>query len=301
MAYSRFSRTSRFKRRPVTARRKYTPTRRSYRRKSYGRRRIGKRYAKRPTMTRRRILNVSTRKKTDTMLTGIGAPDTGIPLTQSLMNAANPTQYFISCMTFMARAPGAEDHTRRSNQIFYKGWVDNYRIYIGGGAGWVWRRIVFSSTERIEEAELPANITNGYMRGLNKANLPDNPPPDEWLEQLFVGRRTLDWTDVMTAAIDRQRTTVHSDILRRMNPGNDSGKEVSSRLWTPVGRNLRYDDDEYADEVKPPAAQDSSPWVSRKGGSPGNVYVVDFFDSMAEDAAESLALRIESKRYWHER
>lgn len=301
MAYRRSPRTTRFRRRPAYGRRKSTTRRPTSRAKYSSRRRTGKRYSRRPVVTRRRILNVSTRKKSDTMLTGTGLPGSGIPLRQSTLAGGQPTAYFLSCMTYMTRVSGAEDHTRRSNEIYFKGWSDNYHLYVGGGAGWTWRRIVFSSNERIEEAALPAATLYGYMRGLNKGDVPDNPTPDEWLEQLFVGSRTLDWNDVMTAAIDRQRTTVHSDTLRRINPGNDSGKDVASRVWTPCNMSLRYDDDEYAGDVKPPEAIQSSPWVTRKGGSVGNVYVVDFFDTMAVDPTESLTLRIESKRYWHER
>lgn len=252
-------------------------------------------------MSRRRILNVSTRKKSDTMLTGVGEPDGGIDQSQVTFNAGTGAKYVVACMSFMVRAPGAEDHTRRSLDVFFTGWKDNYRLYVGGGAGWAWRRIVFSSTDRFLEAALPANLQNGYMRSINSATVPTNPLLDGWMEQLFIGRRSIDWTDVMVAITDRKRLNIHSDVTRRLNPGNDSGKEISSRVWTPVKRNLRYDDSEYSDEVKPPDQAASSPWVTTGGGSPGNVYVVDFYDTMATDPTETLTVRIESKRYWHER
>lgn len=300
MPYSRYRRYGRsgFRKSAAGYRNRF----RSYRRPSRVTRFRAKKYVRRRQPTRRRILNVSTRKKNDTMLTGVGSTGEGVPQTQITINAAIGARYIIACMSHLLRLPGAEDHTRRHKDVYFVGWNDSYRLYVGGGAGWSWRRIVYSTVGRTLEAELPANLANGYMRQIQDVGVPTNPPADGFIEYLFSGTRQTDWVDVMTAPLDRGRVTVHSDVVRRLNPGNDSGKEVTVKAWTPVRKNLTYDDEEFASDVKPPTDPDvGSPWVVTRGNVLGNVYVVDFFDSMATDPAETLTVRIESKRYWHER
>ena len=226
MAYRRSPRTTRFRRRPAYGRRKFSTRRPTSRPKYSARRRIGKRYSKRPAMTRRRILNVSTRKKTDHMLTGQGEPDGGLRLFQTTIQASQEARYVPACMTYMVRAPGAEDHTRRSHDVFFTGWTDRYRMYVGGGAAWAWRRIAFSSTDRFQEFSLPANLIHGYMRNLSPTEVPQNPLPDEWIDILFAGKKNIDWDDIMTAKVDRKRITVLSDVSRRLSQAMTPAKSL---------------------------------------------------------------------------
>lgn len=300
MAFSRTARYGRF------SRRRYGKSRRSYVSKRVGYRsratRFRKRYSRRPAVSRRRILNVSSRKKDDTMLTGTGGAGNGVPVQQVDINASLGPLYLAACMTYMVRAPGAEDHVRRDQSVFFVGWRDYYRLYVGGGAGWSWRRVVFMSKDRFPDTELPANLTNGYMRRLVLDNVPTSPLPFSLIETIFSGTRNIDWTDVITAPLDKSRITVMSDRVMRLNPGNDSGKEITSKRWTPVRRTIEYDDEEHGSEVKPPTQTDPGrPWASQNSHSAGNVYVIDFIDTMATSAEETLTVRVESKRYWHER
>lgn len=235
------------------------------------------------------------------MLSGIGTDTAGTPQDQVALLASDQPQFIAACMSYMRQTPGAQDLVRRSREVFFRGFRDKYRFYVNSGEPFSWRRIVFESKERFEFTSLPANGINGYMRNIQPTGLAAGGGEIDMFDELFSGTRNVDWKDPMTAIIDRYRVKVWEDRKLTMNPRNDTGLERLANRWNAINRRLVYDDDEIGDDLEGEApGTNSSPWASESPRFLGNVYVVDLFDSMAESAVE-IRIRIESKRYWHER
>lgn len=235
------------------------------------------------------------------MLSGIGTDTAGTTQDQVSISVTDQPIYIAACMTYMRQTPGAQDLVRRSREIYFRGFKDKYRFYQNSGEPFSWRRIVFETKEQFEFASLPANGVNGYMRNIQPNAFVAGGGDTDLFDELFSGTRNIDWKDPMTALTDRMRVKVWEDRKSTMNPRNDSGMERLGNRWNAINRRLVYDDDEIGDDLEGEVpGTNSSPWASESPRSLGNVYVVDLFDSMAITAG-TLIIRIESKRYWHER
>ena len=253
-------------------------------------------------VTRRRILQVASRKKQDTMLSGLGTDTAGTVQLEIGIGAADDPQFIAACMTYMRRTNGADDMVRQNKEIYFVGWKDIWRFHITGGSAFIWRRIVFSSYEQFEFSSLPGNGVQGYMRNIQPNGIPTTGGDIDMIDELFSGTKGIDWADPMTAPVDNHRVRVMSDRKMTLLPRNDTGYETEQRRWHSVKKRLVYDDDEIGDDMEGEApGTNSSPWSAEQRGSVGNIYCVDFFDSMGTDNTDRLRIRVESKRYWHER
>lgn len=312
MAYRRYP-----ARRTNYRRRRYRRSRLRFRRGTTFRRRVRR---SRPRVSRRRILQVASRKKFDTQL----GSTSSVPTVPTKLQLRIGATYVLSCPTFLP-APvegivNEEGRYRRARQeVFFRGFSE--RIFWTTAVHMTWRRIVFYSHERIEVAR-PITVTNPntnnpFLRRNLAEFLPGVGEADANLgEALWQGTSGIDYTEDtrMYARLDPQRAQVVYDRSVDLNPNYDMwddtqpvpgtlGKHYSRKLWHPVNRNMTYVQDEDGGDKMVPTATNG--WATRSPQSGGNVYVMDVFHTgQGGNPANDVKcgeFSLESTVYWHER
>lgn len=312
MAYRRFT-----PRRTNYRRRRSYRSKLRYRRRSYPARRWRR---SRPRVSRRRILQVSSRKKFDTQL---GSQSSSPTLPTSLQLRIGAT-YVLSCPTFLP-APvegivNEEGRYRRARQeVFFRGVSE--RIFWTAAVHMTWRRVVFYSHERFDIAR-PITVTNPntnnpFLRRNLLEFLPTPGAADAAIgELLWQGTSGIDYSEDtrMYARLDPQRVQVVSDRSVDLNPNYDMwdetqpvpgtlGKHYSRKLWHPCNRNLTYAQDEDGGDKMVPVSING--WTTNSPKSGGNMYILDIFHTgqggTPPDDLKCGDFSLESTVYWHER
>nr|QCQ85191.1 capsid protein [Finch associated genomovirus 2] len=308
MAYRRSAvrRTSRRTRRSYG--RTASRPRRTYSRKTYGR---TKRRSY-PRMTVRRILNKTSQKKSDTMMTWTNMrPDSSPGNTDFTPGPAelngNPGTW--STMVFCPTARVSEDQQgvlgskantsmRTSATVFARGYRENLTLSTISGRGWQWRRICISmkgDTLNMGDNDPSTSpvfreTSQGYMRLITHG------PAARVNDVLFKGTQNTDWQDVMTAPLDTRRIKVHSDKLYHIRSGNADGVTRHYKLWYPMNKNIYYEDDETGNEMQP------SPFSVENNYGLGDYYIIDFFKSNRGNTdTDVLSIDATGRFYWHEK
>lgn len=293
--------------RPQFTRRSRRPTRRS---------RVTRR--RRP-MNRRAILNVTSVKKHDKMLTwsatnpdGTGraiAPGPLVLLGQAT-NQANLHGAYVIPFSPTQRAPVESisfnpvdpftRSTRASSTPFMRGYAEKIRFRTQNGTMWRWRRITFCAklgetggSPSFDGSTVNRLLTSsGYVRPMAYLANPDT----ALYGLLFAGLQDIDWVDPMTARPDNHRITVKSDVTRVIGSGNASGVDKVFNLWHPMNSTLVYNDDEAG-------GSEAYSSISTSGSAGmGDYYIIDIIQSGTNAGAESaLIVEAESTLYWHER
>jgi len=270
-------------------------------------------------LTRKRILNITSKKKKDTMLPWTGEQDASVVGTNGprTFTASDGPVTLLWCPTKRQRltsdAPGsvpnvADDSTRTSSTCFYRGLKEKYIISTDGSSAWRWRRICFtfkSDAFTHLPNELPgiystvlSNLTsNGYARSLNAFNEAE-PRQQDMLNRInayvFQGTQFTDWSTSFTAKTDPDRISVKYDRTFTIQSGNDSGVIKDFNFWHPMNRNLHYDEDEIGGTTQ---NGDLSALIPR---SMGDYYVMDIV-TCNDSNAERLLMQPTATLYWHER
>nr|QCX29418.1 capsid protein [Plant associated genomovirus 8] len=311
MAYAR---KRRYTRRSGSSRAKRTtrPSARRYR--STGRTR---RYTRKRPMSKRSILNVTSRKKRDTMLSyantnAAGAQQTPAP--GPLYVKGDIGAYCLWIATGRDLTPGSgglgtvsNESTRTATNCYMRGLSDKLRIQTSSGLPWFHRRIVFTAkgidpfrqglSTDTGAPQLILENSNGMVRLLFNS-LVNNTPNylNNVNEVIFKGAQGVDWSDFITAPTDPRRITVKFDKTWTMQSGNNLGVVRERKLWHGMNKSLVYGDDESG-------TSESTPYFSTnsKAGM-GDLYVLDFIQPGTGGTATDL-MRLESTAtlYWHER
>ncbi|QSX73077.1 capsid protein [Delphin genomovirus 2] len=290
-------------------------------RKGYGGRKPRRSYATRRRrypirMSKKRILNISSRKKQDTMLsiTNIDAGTvTPGPLRTGPSYLSGQLTYLIP---FVATARPAlqvdgsagspiERAVRTSQTCFMRGLKEKISIRTDTGAPWRWRRIAFTyKGDTLYSTEAGQNRLMSYFKdtGTNQSGMAriattwtQSPPAfDELCRILFKGTRNLDWDNEFIAPTDTARVKIVYDKTTTIQAGNEAGVYRTYSRWHGMNKNLVYDDDEEGTteglrrfSVEGPAGM-------------GDYYIFDFFQSNG-NAEDQLALSYNSTLYWHEK
>jgi len=315
-------RTKRRGRRSYT--KKVAPKRRSAR-ASYGRRTYRKSTRSgRSTMSKRRILNVSSTKKRDTMLcyTNSTAANQGGSTTYN-NNAAIVTggQSDTTAAAFLWCATGRDNFsnapanlkgtkfdsaTRMSTRPYMVGLSEKLEIQCNTGMPWQWRRICFTmkGTSLVPNATATgfqfSNVletSNGVVRVMNQVT--GNPGSGAMyglMYVLFKGQVNSDWIDPMTAPTDNSRVSIKFDKTMMMSSGNEDGFIRSYKRWHPMKKTLVYDDDENG------GTQLASAFSAEGRAGMGDYYVLDLFRARQGSAtSDQLSIRPTSTLYWHEK
>lgn len=286
-------------------------------------RRPVRRKIRRPTVSRRRILNVSTRKKQDNMqpmninVSGpIGTPTPG----RRTMNAADGVYMCLwnatwrPKLTQLGGAPPIIDDTasRTATNCYMRGLKERIEIQTSGSAAWEWRRICFTffSNHFYLFNDDPLNngtsvrynieTNTGVNRALTFFNLGqanDDALSTQLLAYVFKGAQTVDWNNPFTAKTHNDRVSIKYDKTITIRSGNDAGVIKKFSRWHAMNANLTYDEDEVGGTVNDGIIS------AAVNSSMGDYYVLDMFKPTlaAQSSEESMSFEPEATLYWHER
>lgn len=279
--------------------------------RKYGKRRT---YRKRP-MSKRRILNTTSRKKRNGMLTWTNTTATGASQTIAQSNAyvtGAQIGFFLWCPTAMdldANSVIRNPASRTASTIYAKGLAEHVRMQTSSGIPWFHRRICFTikgdnSFNTVIAGDSPTvpqqpyvDTSNGIQRlWLNSAinNVPNTLASMQGV--LFKGAQNVDWSDFIIAPVDTSRVTLKFDKTWTMQSGNNSGVIRERKLWHPMNKNLVYDEDETGQ------VETSRYYSTESKAGMGDYYVLDLFSAGAGgSSADQLLIAANSTMYWHEK
>lgn len=270
-------------------------------------------------MGKKRLLNVTSRKKRNGMLTWTNTSSQGgtsvTPGPGSLIVNGRDACEMVWCPTAMdlsgsnGASTVAQVPLRTASTCFMKGLSENIRLFSNTGAPWFHRRICFTYKgitpfRATQSADTPVNAHGPFVEtssGMERLafNLNVN---NELAARtamwgvLFKGANGKDWNNLLIAPVDTSRVSLKFDKLWTYRSGNANGVVATKKLWHPMNKNLVYDDDENGD-----VEQESYFSVNSKAGM-GDYYVVDFIScATGGTASDILTIDFNSTMYWHEK
>nr|QCX29486.1 capsid protein [Plant associated genomovirus 5] len=285
-------------------------TRRYASRKTYSVRRSRPVYRrpirKRRLMSTRRILNASSTKKRDTMVSysNVVSPRNNenqtYAVSPAFLQAYTGTTRNIFIFPWVATArtsTNTKEVTDRNDQTSYmRGLKERIEIQTNSGVPWQWRRICFTrkggtlpSTSTFKPYEF---TSQGYVRVVNE--LPQT--GTTFLNDLFDGGQLIDWNDFFNAKLNRDLVSVKYDKTVSIQSGNASGVLRRYTRWHPMNHNLTYGDEETASTFNGSVYST----LGRRGM--GDYYVVDIFVSGGgAGTTDILSFNPQATLYWHEK
>lgn len=268
-------------------------------------------------MTNKRILNVTSRKKRDTMLSWTKKSDStsnviGPYIMDSLPGNGGGTNVFLWMPTFrdiekgLSGAPAtiSDTATRTATTCYMRGLKENIEIQTSSGMAWQWRRICFTSKDPSSvygsQISVALDTSNGYaryVRQLASADVNDSAALEILRGIVFRGVLGRDWSSYITAPADNTRVTVKYDRTMTFQSGNQTGVVRKIKMWHPMNSNLVYDDDENGG---------SSSYLNgfSTGGKAGmgNYFVMDIFmPGIGATSTDKLSFDPQATLYWHEK
>nr|QVW56581.1 MAG: capsid protein [Gemycircularvirus] len=297
------------------ARRKYGSykarkrTKSSSRRVSYAKRRPYRRTKKisRP-MTKKRILNTTSRKKRDEMLpffqNGKGASGASGPAQFTAATGAvfcwAATARDFTINTSGATGPVSYPAARTATRCYMVGLKETIEIQTSTGLPWQWRRICFTKKGPLGLVAAPELETSyGEQRVLynyNSGQSADLTDTQTLFGLLFNGTYGVDWTESLIAKTDKNRVTVKFDQTTTVSSGNASGKLFKKSMWMPMRSTLVYDDDESG------MVETGSKYSTTGRAGMGDYYVVDIIKAgIGGTSSDQIQFNPCSTLYWHER
>lgn len=266
-------------------------------------------------MTKRRILNTTSRKKRNGMLswTNTSATGTSQPTQVGVSVVGNLGAFYVwspTCQSLDANSLVANQASRTSTTCYMRGLSEHIRIQTSSGIPWFHRRICFTTkglnpfnllvsadTSPVQGFAPYVDTSNGVERLWFNENINSmqNTLNQQW-GILFRGENGRDWNDLITAPVDTARVSLKFDKTWTMQSGNASGLVRERKLWHPMNKNLVYDDDESGDIE---SARYYS--TSAKPGM-GDYYVVDIVQpGSGATSSDYLSITANSTLYWHEK
>lgn len=274
-------------------------------------------------MTKRKILDTTSIKKRDTMMSYTNSTSSGQVGGSQYSNAAavitgqssvaNPAT-FLWCATARDNSvayPGNPGNrftpaTRTSSTPYMIGLKESIEIQCNNGVPWQWRRICFTmkGNSIVPSSATTGSVFNNYIENNNGFQRVMNQVPGtvgvnpqfNLYAFLFKGAVGVDWLDPLTASTDNSRLTIKYDKTTSLASGNEDGFIRKYNRWHPMYKTLVYDDDESG------GAEVANVLSTLGRAGMGDYYVVDIF--RARDGAansDQLSVRPSSTLYWHEK
>lgn len=270
-------------------------------------------------MSKKAILNITSEKKRDKMLTYTNSSSssqsgsTTYAVTPAIVTGGSSTPAcFVWCATgrdnvtnLGAPTKGTkyDQATRSASSCFMVGLKEALEVQVADGLPWQWRRICFTykgGASLLGAIPAPSTsfsasleVSSGYVRLMNQLPTVSRP---SFEALLFQGAQGLDWNDQMTAKVDNERITLKYDKTITIASGNEDGVIRKYSRFHPMRHNLEYDDDESGGQM---VASGFS--VNSKKGM-GDYWVIDYFRPRAgSTSSNQLLFNAESTLYWHER
>lgn len=285
---------------------------RSYARKS--------RYVRRrPAMSKKTILNISSEKKRDKMMTytnTTAAAQTGgttYATTPAIIVGGSSTPYVAAyCATARdnitvsgggAKGTKFDASTRTASSCYMVGLKECIEIQVADGLPWQWRRICFTyKGSQTLNGNLPVPsgsfspallTSSGYVRVINGLTQSQQ---NNMFALLFQGSLNADWADPLTAKVDTERVSLKYDKVCTVASGNEQGVIRKYNRWHPMRKNLMYDEDELGGTTSGVAYS-----VNSRIGM-GDYWVIDIIKPrVGSSATNQLLFNAESTLYWHEK
>lgn len=305
MAYGRYARRRRAPRRYT--RRPVRRTRTRYRRTTTTTR---FRRTRRAPMTRRRINEITSKKKKDNMLTwsNVTVPRTPVgPATGTAAILQGGGPYYQMTWSPTARQkelisgeePSTVDESTRTSTLTYsKGLRERISLQTNSAVPWTWRRIVFEykGSASYFGSLFPTFLqtsSGGYARGLvevTSTNL-------SLLQSLvFDGTVGVDWRDPLNAKVDTTLIKLHSDTTMLIKPDTTAGTLKNFTRYYPFEKNLQYFEDENGAETG------DSVYAAQGRNGMGDIFIYDIIAAKGGAAfTDQMTLDIQSTYYWHEK
>lgn len=300
----RYSKTRRVSKKYGSKRRSYTAKKRSYRPKR--------------RMSRKSVLNLTSRKKQDNMLSfsntnGSGASQT-LAAGSLFVNGSTGYAMSVFCPTARSLVTASATNTivdtadRTATTCYMRGYREDLRIQTSSPLPWLWRRICFTSKgptfqQAFNDSAPTATVQPYSDTSIGMArkwfNLQVNNSPNtvaNYNTIIFRGTFNADWNDVITAKVDTTRITVKSDRVCRIVTGNNSGHFSERKLWYSMNKNLVYDDDENG-------AAETPQYVSSDArAGMGDYYIVDYLvPGVGGTSSDIINMNCTATLYWHEK
>lgn len=265
-------------------------------------------------MTRKKMLNLTSTKKRDTMsnytnLTTSVDGGTTFYSDNTILNGGR-LYGFVWCPTARTGASGGDAapkgsaidaSTRTSTTCYMRGLKERIQIQTSSGVAWQWRRICFTTKDptfdalQQTDAKLYVYTSAGYSRVTN--DWWNKPTLQNFVEgRVFKGQKGIDWTNYFSAPLDSSRITIKSDTTRIMQSGNTNGILKNYNMWHPMNKNLVYDDDEVG-------GVETTGNMSTKGkAGMGDYMILDLIGSgTGGTSADKLSWAPTASLYWHEK
>lgn len=276
-------------------------------------------YRKNRSMSRKPILNITSRKKRNGMLSWSNTTPLGAVQTTGLgsLSAIGGTGNNIGAITLFSPTcmdlASAGSHTiglesrRTATTCYLRGFSEHVRIQTSSGLPWFWRRICFTVKNSFltpNPTDTPTNTYRPYVEtsnGLERLwlNQTINAMPLTIADQqniIFKGVAGVDWNDIIVAPVDTRRVTLKSDVTRTIKSGNQAGTVREFKLWHPMNKNLIYADDE--DGV----TEDTLYFSTTSKQGMGDYFIYDIFlPGLGSNTTDIINVTANSTLYWHER
>lgn len=268
-----------------------------------------------PRMSQKSILNLTARKKRDTMLqwrqdAGVDGAGTAVIPPKAGNNGATtifawaPTARDLNIGTTGGRGTVSDIAARTASTVYNVGLKETIKIYAQEASSYMWRRICFTSKGLLAplQSRTPISLltSNGWVRytkDLTSGGSGQAAALDVLRSVLFKGQLGVDWNDYITAPTDNQRVTIKYDRTTTLRSRGDDEIFYRTTRWHPMYKNMVYDDDEIGEDM----AMSTTSTQGKQGM--GDYIVIDIIQpgpNVVGNGA-SAQIDIESTMYWHER
>lgn len=257
-------------------------------------------------MPRKSVLNMTSRKKRDTMTTvtntTFGTPLGGTTYLQQPAELIGGVTYIMPWVCTARAQTGAAvlPATRSSSTCYMRGLKEHAQFQTNDGTNWQWRRIAFTLKDQVMYGAGNAGVSfwrsdaGGVRRLVNNIN--GDTLGLYMIDQIFRGTQGVDWSSYFNAPLDSRRTTVKYDRTMNLSSGNANGIMRHFKMWHPMNKNICYDDDEDGAQIRQFAFS-----TNDKRGM-GDYLIIDIIAAGTGSTNSNRAtLSIDSTLYWHEK
>lgn len=262
---------------------------------------------------RKNVLNITSRKKQDTMLPWTNATASSVSGGTTFTNQAavlvGGSTYIFPWIctardnTLVNGTPASIFHqsSRTATECYMRGLKERIQVQTNSGMPWQWRRICFTlkgdTLSQYNETayKLYAENSSGWARVVSNTGATSN-LATAINNLVFRGQVGADWSALFNAKVDNSRVSLKHDKTTYIRTGNASGIMRDYHRWHPMNSNLVFDDDESGLSMVPS-------YFSTEGRQGmGDYYVIDIIAAgSGSTTSDQLTFNPQTTLYWHER
>lgn len=191
---------------------------------------------------------------------------------------------------------------RSDSTCYMRGLKETVQFQSNNGFPWQWRRICISLKDQAMYNQGSTESAFTWWRGDSAGNrrfignVNGLKIGIYFIEQLFRGKQSIDWSSYFNAPVDNTKNRVHYDKTHRLASGNSQGSMRNFKMWHPMNKNIYYDDDENGANLTP------SPFSVNDKRGMGDYMVIDIIAAgTGSGFGDTATFNIDSTLYWHEK